>query len=185
MADILVVYGTTEGHTAKIAARIAETARTHGHRVVIQNAAALPSNFQVDRFDGVIIGGSVHRGMHQAALRAFVERYLPVLRGNPTAFFSVSLSAADPETVADATDMAIAFLEETGWQPTHLAVFAGALVYTQYDSFTRLLMKLIVRRAGRPDTDTMRDYVYTDWSTVEAFTERFVGSLMARAVLTA
>ena len=185
MADILVIYGTTEGHTAKIAARIAETARTRGHRVVVQNAAALPSAFLVERFDGVIVGGSVHRGAHQAALRTFVESYRRELREKPSAFFSVSLSAADPEAVADAMEMATAFLKEAGWQPSQIAVFAGALVYTQYDYFTRLLMKLIVRRAGRPDTRTAHDYIYTDWSTVEAFTERFVDSLVVKDALIA
>jgi menaquinone-dependent protoporphyrinogen oxidase len=139
----------------------------------------------VDRFDGVIVGGSVHRGAHQAALRTFIEGYPHELREIPSAFFSVSLSAADPETAAEAMDTATTFLNETGWQPSRIAVFAGALVNSQYDYFTRLLMKLIVRRAGHPDTDTARDYIYTDWSTVEAFTERFVDSLVAKDALIA
>ena len=43
--------------------------------------------------------------------------------------------------------------------------------YRTYFSY-RLLMIIFVGLAGG-DTDTSRDYEYTDWSAVEAFAERF------------
>jgi menaquinone-dependent protoporphyrinogen oxidase len=61
------------------------------------------------------------------------------------------------------------FCDDTGWTPIHTAVFAGRLAWTQYDVFTRVLMKLITRHQGVPDQDTHRDYDYTDYDAVRRF----------------
>jgi menaquinone-dependent protoporphyrinogen oxidase len=45
---------------------------------------------------------------------------------------------------------------------------AGALVYSKYSFFTKLIMKTISRRAGGP-TDTSRDYEFTDWVALDRF----------------
>jgi menaquinone-dependent protoporphyrinogen oxidase len=42
--------------------------------------------------------------------------------------------------------------------------------------FKRLLMRMIVGHAGG-DTDTTRDYEYTDWDAVERFTDAFAQRL--------
>jgi menaquinone-dependent protoporphyrinogen oxidase len=42
------------------------------------------------------------------------------------------------------------------------------------------MMVRIVRKAGG-DTDTSRDYEYTDWTDLRAFAEKFARSLPARA----
>jgi len=60
------------------------------------------------------------------------------------------------------------FLAATGWQPDVVKIVAGALPYTRYNWFTRVAMKRIVRKAGG-DTDTSRDYEYTDWDDVRRF----------------
>ena len=49
---------------------------------------------------------------------------------------------------------------------------AGALPYTRYNWFIRLVMKRIAAKAGG-DTDTTRDYEYTDWEDLRSFTEQF------------
>ena len=35
-------------------------------------------------------------------------------------------------------------------------------------------MKRIARHKGSPDTDTSRDYVYTEWENVKRFAEEFL-----------
>jgi len=65
MTKILVLYGTTEGHTAKIAEHIAETVRANGHDVEVREGSKLPAGFSVEAFDGVMVGASVHMGKHQ------------------------------------------------------------------------------------------------------------------------
>lgn len=90
----------------------------------------------------------------------------------PSAFFSVSLSAAGDDTRADAERCLQEFVEETGWTPEQAELVAGALKYTQYNWLKRFIMKKISASAGG-DTDTSQDFEYTDWAQVERFAEQF------------
>ena len=71
----------------------------------------------VRRSDAVVVAGSVHRGSHQQELTDFVARRARVLRDMPSAFVSVSLTAAedDEELRAEARRMIDEFVEDTGW----------------------------------------------------------------------
>jgi menaquinone-dependent protoporphyrinogen oxidase len=60
------------------------------------------------------------------------------------------------------------FLDRCGWQPTITKMVAGALPYTRYSWIKRMMMRRIVAKAGG-DTDTSRDYEYTDWNDLRAF----------------
>ena len=44
---------------------------------------------------------------------------------------------------------------------------------------TRLLMRMLMRRGDHP-TDVTRDYDYTDWEAVEAFTRRFAAMVAGK-----
>ena len=72
------------------------------------------------------------------------------------------------EHTATAHGLVQELLDETGFSPDIVAMFAGALVYTQYGWFKRHLMRAIVKREGG-DTDMSKDYEYTDWGAVDAF----------------
>jgi menaquinone-dependent protoporphyrinogen oxidase len=183
MARILIVYGTTEGHTAAIAGRMAETMRRDGHEVELRDSKEVRKQDVPAEYDGIIVGGSVHAGEHQSSLREFVKRNRDLLERTPSAFFSVSLTAADPdeEAASDAQAMVEKFASETGWHPKRVEKIAGALVYTQYNIFIRHLMKLIVKRQGRTELDTSRDYDFTDWEAVERFARDFARSLKVHA----
>jgi menaquinone-dependent protoporphyrinogen oxidase len=65
------------------------------------------------------------------------------------------------------------FVAKTGFHPTWSRAVAGALPYTKYNFFIRWIMKRIVAKEGG-DTDTSRDYVYTNWAALEQLTERFL-----------
>jgi len=73
------------------------------------------------------------------------------------------------------------FVRETGWRPGMVGLFGGALLYTQYRFIKRHMMKRIVRHKGNPDTDTSRDYVYTEWENVKHFAEEFLETLVPEA----
>lgn len=77
---------------------------------------------------------------------------------------------------ADVHRMIDEFLELTGWQPGKIQAVAGALLYTKYNFFLRLLMKRIAKAAGG-DTDTSRDHEYTDWKALDHFVEEFLPAL--------
>ena len=55
---ILIVYGTVEGQTRKIARFMADILREKSHQVVISNAVENPPA-PID-FDAVLIGSSIH-----------------------------------------------------------------------------------------------------------------------------
>jgi menaquinone-dependent protoporphyrinogen oxidase len=180
MAGILLVYASTHGHTARIAARLAKHLREMGHDVVIHDDIAT-TDPAVNGYDVVIAGASIHSGHHQAELVAWAERHRASLNLRPSAFFSVCLTAAeDSDESRQATrDYLDDFEERTGWTPRLRTTFAGALQYREYDFATRLVMRLLMQRGHHP-TDTSRDFDYTDWDSVDAFA-RACSELPARA----
>ena len=74
MRRILVLYASTHGHTAKIAARIAAALEVDGATVDLQELRASPSQPALPDYDAVILGGSVHAGHHQRALQCHPQR---------------------------------------------------------------------------------------------------------------
>ena len=162
----LVVYASTHGHTAKIAARLAQAMRDEGLQVELRDVAQRAP--EPAGYDLVVAGGSLHKEHHQKALVAWASAQRDALAGGPSVFFSVSLTAADDgEEACAATRRCIdEFCAQTGWFPTRTARIAGALQYREYDAFTRQLMRLLMKRMGHP-TDTSQDYDYTDWEAVD------------------
>ena len=70
------------------------------------------------------------------------------------------------------------FEQETGWRPDKVALFGGALLYTQYGFIKRHMMKKIAQdKPGDLGLDLSRDYVYTEWDAVQRFAEHFVEKL--------
>jgi menaquinone-dependent protoporphyrinogen oxidase len=51
-----------------------------------------------------------------------------------------------------------------------------ALRYTRYNSLVRLVMRQISKKEGG-DTDTSRDYEYTDWGAVDRFAVEFLSEV--------
>lgn len=113
------------------------------------------------------VGASLHRAHHQSAIVDWVRGNRDALAARPSAFFSVSLSAAEEtdEAIAATQGCIDEFCAETGWTPGRTERIAGCLQYREYDVFTRRLMRLMMRRIGQP-TDDSRDYDYTDWQAV-------------------
>jgi menaquinone-dependent protoporphyrinogen oxidase len=178
MARVACVYGSTEGQTAIIAERIAGHFADANHDPTLVHANHLPAGFDLDAYDGGGGGASVHVGRHQRYVTRFVRDYVSTLNDRPSAFFSVSLTAAAGTAGerAPARDLLDEFLAETGWTPDVTATFAGALRYSEYGLLTRFVMKRIARTYGE-DTDTSRDYEYTDWDAVERFASDVVAAL--------
>jgi menaquinone-dependent protoporphyrinogen oxidase len=168
MPRILVLYASTHGHTAKIAARIAAALEADGATVDLQELNANTSQPALPDYDAIILGGSVHAGHHQRGLIKWAERHHTALALKPSAFFSVCLTAADDteESRAATRGYLDDFVERTGWTPERSTTFAGALQYREYDVATRALMRLLMRRMHHP-TDASQDYDYTDWDAVE------------------
>ena len=177
MSRALILYATTEGQTARIAERIAQALRDRGHAAQTCPAKEAGADLKAGKYDGVIVGGSIHYGRHPAYLRALVRSHRAALEAHPGAFFSVSLSGGGPGAKPKAARRYLeVFLRQTGWHPRQTATFAGALPYSRYSAFKRMLMIAFVGLGGG-DIDTSRDYEYTDWDAVERFAAAFAQRL--------
>jgi len=182
----LVLYGTTDGQTTKVAAAIGEALSAAGMTAEVANAAGLWDPAP-EEFTGVIVAASVHAGGYQRAVVRWVTSHAAALRQRPTVFVSVCLGVLEhkPEVDQHLQSIMEKFFTETGWKPTETKVVAGALKYRQYNWLKRWMMKRIVAKA-HGDTDTSRDYEYTDWKDLEAFTRRWLaGVIVKRPVLIA
>jgi menaquinone-dependent protoporphyrinogen oxidase len=173
MSSILVAYGTGEGQTAKVAERVGSVLSDRGHDVTTVDVADA-AGVDVADFDAVLVGSPVNNRRHRPDVYAFVERNREALTSRPAGFFQLSLASVVPWRWAreGAGEFADEFVERTGWQPDRVGLFAGAVRYTQYDRRTRWLFRL-VSAVTTGDTDTSRDYEYTDWDAVERFAAEF------------
>jgi menaquinone-dependent protoporphyrinogen oxidase len=153
---------------------------------VVLDAAHLPEDFSLGDYRRVLIAASVHQHRHEAEIVSFVKRHRADLEDMDTAFLSVSLSEAGAEdadappekraqAASDAQGMIDGFLAETGWHPSKIRAVAGALLYTQYNFILRFVMKRIAASAGG-DTDTSRNYDYTNWAELDRFVEEFTAT---------
>lgn len=171
---MLVIYGTTEGQTAKIAGALAATLRTYGVSVDLAEAGPAWDPAPED-YAAVIVAASVHAGGYQRPLRRWVRSHAKDLQVRPTAFVSVCLAIVKPtpEVIRDLAAIMGRFFEATGWTPKETKSVAGALPYSKYGWLKRRLMRRIVAKA-KGDTDMTRDYEYTDWDDLRTFAQRFV-----------
>jgi menaquinone-dependent protoporphyrinogen oxidase len=175
--NILILYGTTEGQTRKVAGFVGERIRSHGCTTTIMNAADTEAGYlKLREFDGVIIAASLHLGFYQPAVEEFVRARHDTLNGMRTAFLSVSLAAAskDPDDRKGMESCLQRFLMATSWKPGAVHHVVGAFRYTQYDFFKRWGMKLIARERG---IDASQDLELTDWIELASITDAYVGEL--------
>jgi menaquinone-dependent protoporphyrinogen oxidase len=177
-----VFYATREGHTRKIAERIAADLRNRGALVDLVDVREA-GDPDWSRYSTACLAASVHIGHHEPEMVAFASKHRETLTRKDAAFVSVTLSEAGAEDMrrsekdrvraaGDAQRMIDVFVRETGWHPEHALAVAGALTYSKYNFLVRFLMKQIARRAGAP-TDTSRDYEFTNWPSLDRFVDDF------------
>jgi menaquinone-dependent protoporphyrinogen oxidase len=117
-------------------------------------------------------------GRFQRKLVHFVHDHGSRLERLQNVFLAVSLAAAhhSPSARQEVANTLARFTVATHWMPKRTIPVAGALLYTRYGFFTRLVMRLISKRAGG-DTDTSRDYEYTDWAALSQLSRWFDGEV--------
>lgn len=163
---LLIAYGTTEGQTRSICEYLRDEAKKAGHEVSLSDTTG--PHLQPRGFDAAIIAASVHYGRYQTSIEHFVQEHREKLNSIPTAFLSVSLTAAsdEPESWNELEEITDNFLNQAGWQPDIVEQVAGALRYSKYNFFKKFIMRLMATKSGG-GTDTTEDYEYTDWSQVK------------------
>lgn len=119
---VLLVYGTTEGHTCALSEFMRRILMQSEHEPHLTNAASIDLQTRPGDYDAVIIAASLHVGHYQAAVTEFARRHHEELNMMPGAFVSVSLSAAglNPYDWEGLEQCVARFLHETMWRPKAL-----------------------------------------------------------------
>jgi menaquinone-dependent protoporphyrinogen oxidase len=172
MATLLMAYVTRGGQTLKIARRLAALLEARGHTIRFCDLEGSGPGPKLDDVQGVLLGAPIYVGRYPRSAARFARAHHELLAKLPSAFFSVSLGVASKvrDGRAQAQPLVKQFLERAEWRPDHVELIAGALLYTKYNFLKRFLMRRIAGSGGG-DTDTSRDYEYTDWAAVERFAE--------------
>lgn len=175
MANILITYSTTDGHTRSICERLTRVIEEQNNSVVLSWMTDAP-DIDLEPFDKIIIGASIRYGKHQPQVIEFIKKNQATLERKPSAFFSVNVVARKPEKNTPETNPYLQkFLKKIAWQPQHLAVFAGRLDYPTYTYIDRQMIRLIMWMTKGPTApDTVVEF--TDWDKVDEFGRAF-GSL--------
>jgi menaquinone-dependent protoporphyrinogen oxidase len=183
--EVPVFFASSEGQTALIAIRLAAVLHEHG----LDSEAIDVSTPEAEAIDwshvrGALVGASLHQGHHQKSAARFVHAHAGSLNAVPSAFFSVSLSAAskNPGEVAEAGRIARAFPAEHGWKPSFILSVAGRLAYREYNFLIRFVMKRIAKKEGGP-TDTSRDHELTNWDEVDRLGREMAAAIHARVAV--
>lgn len=178
---VLIVYNSRHGQTARIAERIRDVAATiDGVTPTLEGVNAINEN-DVALADVFIVAGSIHFDRHDRKIARFVREHLSAMASRSSALVSVSGTMARFGGRDHAQRYADTFLEKTGWIPDRVELVAGAITYTKYGFLLRWVMRRIASREGL-DTDTSRDYEYTDWEALDQFTRDFIGGERKKAV---
>jgi menaquinone-dependent protoporphyrinogen oxidase len=181
--NVVILYATRHGQARKIAERLAAGLDAKGANVDVLNAKRLAPAFDLDHYHAAILVASIHVGKHEPEMVKFARRHRELLESIPSAFVSVSMAEATLEgkdrTAAARAQAAVTvrkaldtFVAQTGWRPKVVRPVAGALLYREYNFFIRFIMKRIARSTGA-DTDTSKNYEYTDWAAVDRFAAEF------------
>jgi menaquinone-dependent protoporphyrinogen oxidase len=191
MKPIGILYATREGHTRRIAEHVETRIRNAGFQVESHDLRYDGASVELSELGLVILLGPIHAGRHPRELLKFVKANRERLGVMPTTLLTVCLAQAgidrtdtppDRRTAAlkAVKEMEDAFIAHTGLQPTNTKVIAGALPYTQYNFFIRWVMKRIVAKEGG-DTDTSKDYEYTDWVALDRWIDALLDEYQAVA----
>lgn len=176
MSKKLFLYASREGQTRKICECMAEVCRIEGHDADVHALTEPKLSEILGRYDQVVIGASIHYGHFPQVLYRFIRENQQSLAVRSNAFFGVNLTArkSGKDTPHGSSYMR-KFMRKSSWQPQKLAVFAGALLYSRYTWYDRMMIRFIMQITGGP-TDVSRDVEFTDWARVRSTMQEWLKS---------
>lgn len=180
--NILIIYGTTEGQTRKVAGFLQNEFESQKHNVTLSDANGTPP--APAGFDVVILGASMHMERYQEPVLYYIREHHAALNKTVSAFYSVSLTAASDDEASwhELKHITERFLIAGHWRPALVEYVAGALRFTKYDFFKKFILRQIAKRAD-PAAVTGEDKEYTNWDTLKAFCTK-IEQLAAAAPVT-
>ena len=94
MTNVLILYMSRGGHTARIARRLCESIdAAGGHAVMMDLVEAGHEGVDWNRYDVVVLGAPVLYGKYDRSVLDFVAQHRTQLEARPNSFFNVSVVA--------------------------------------------------------------------------------------------
>jgi len=176
--NILVAYATWAGSTREIAEEIANILQENSFQVNIQSAKNITN---INEYDAVILGTSIHAGQTVGSFRKFLKKNLKDLLGKPTALFVVCANMMD-DTENNRTEtmawLKKAIVKYEGFHPISVGLFGGSIL-TKGEYFNKLnflLQKLLivmdkkfVEKYGKSD--------FRDHKLIRSWTESLINNI--------
>jgi menaquinone-dependent protoporphyrinogen oxidase len=122
MTRVLIAYASKHGSTEEVARSIARTIRHAGHHVDVRDARLVTN---LDRFDGVVLGGSLYMGRWNAHARDFLRKHRAALEALPLAVFALGPLSMD-EPSGSQKELARA-LARAHVEPDAVEIFGGVI----------------------------------------------------------
>jgi menaquinone-dependent protoporphyrinogen oxidase len=162
---VLVAYATKHGSTREVAEVVASTLAEHG-----LEAEALPaaSVHELDRYDGVVLGGALYMGRWHRDARRFLARHSAALASRPLAVFALGPGTLEEQAVASSRrqlERALAARREL--EPVAVAIFGGVI--------DPALLRFPFSRMPAADA--------RDWAAIRAFADAFAATLEAASAV--
>ncbi len=190
MKKILVAYATREGHTRSIATYFAQALRARGVEVDTGDVASPPTSIAVGSYAFVVLAASLHMAKFEPEMVTFATAYRAALEAVPNLFLAVCNTAGvleNPHATDEARKKARSDIDETvrafesasGFHPARTEPVAGAILYREYNVLVRFVMKRISKKEGGP-TDTSRDWVLTNWDSLDHLAEAITVAIGVR-----
>jgi menaquinone-dependent protoporphyrinogen oxidase len=176
---VFIFFSTTEGHAQTLAQSAATRLTKLGHEVSIRDAAQCDQG-DLAGCDAALLIASVHVGHYRRSFVTFARKCHDALNAIPTAFVSVSLSAAgdNPTDLAGLRKCVERLQRDTAWRPGAIHHAAGAMLFSAYGFLTKLAIKSIARQRGQT-VNTSQDYDLTDYTALESFVDTFAARAVA------
>ncbi|GAB5448666.1 flavodoxin domain-containing protein [Gymnodinialimonas sp.] len=170
--NVLILYGSVEGQTAKIARFVKQRVEELGHGATLANADD-PVQLPIEGTDAVILAASVHQRRHPRNFEALLSARKDDLAERKVLMLSVSLNAAFPEGREEAEDYVLEMKMRTGLAPDAEVLVAGAVRTSEYDYFAKQVVQHVVMR-GRDYDRTAEEHEFTDWDALAKAVEGFL-----------
>lgn len=168
----LIIYGTVEGHTRKVADHISGRLISKGDDVNVEDASMVSSDLSISDYDACIVAASVYDRQYPEAITRFVRARVKDLNAIPTAFVSVGLAMALEGGEAEAQSYIEKLLNDTGWTPNSTHNAAGAIRNRECDFFQQQIVRYIVMKHC-PGSTLAGIHEFTDWKALDEFVDEF------------
>ncbi len=130
-----IIYSTTHGTTEKVALRIKELA---GQENTFLFNLKDGSPFDLDAFDTIIIGGSIHAGMLQKRVKDFCKQHTLELLQKPLGLYLCGMN--EPEYDAQ---MEKNFPQILRQHATAMETMGGEFLFDKMNFFQKLIVKKV------------------------------------------